>query len=193
MPDFSDRRFRCYANESAYNRLELAYQADLDPLTRIANRRYFDRYLGQVWQQLAWWEVPLSLILINLDFFQAYNEYYGYPVGDRCLVQVVQAVQSIPRRATDLVARYGGNQFATLLPATRPEGAIAVTEGILKAIRDLQIPHERSPTTDILTASIGVTTLVPGTDYFVPLLVTQAEKALAVAQRQGGDRYFCCA
>ncbi len=118
---------------------ELEYLAKTDALTKIANRRHFDQYLEQEWIRLRREQQPLSLLLIDVDYFKFYNDCYGHQAGDICLVAIAKMLSQIVHRSTDLVARYGGEEFAVILPATDRAGAIAIAQK--NPNHDQQISH----------------------------------------------------
>ncbi|MDM9582377.1 diguanylate cyclase [Nostoc sp. GT001] len=167
---------------------ELQRLATLDGLTQIANRRRFDEYLEAEWQRLKREQVPVSLILFDVDFFKPYNDTYGHLAGDDCLRQLASSLKNIVKRPADLVARYGGEEFAIILPNTEIQGAIYVAETIRQAIRDLAIPHTQSRVCDRVTVSLGVVSIVPNSEISPTDLINAADKALYVAKQQGRDR-----
>ncbi|BAY22999.1 diguanylate cyclase [Calothrix sp. NIES-2100] len=173
--------------EDANQKLEQL--ANLDGLTQVANRRCFDKRLQAEWNRLAREQQPLSLILFDVDKFKSYNDYYGHQGGDNCLIRVAQTVQQTVSRPGDLVARYGGEEFSILLPNTDLEEAIAVAQSIQQAIHDLAIPHLHSDVKDIVTISLGITSVIPTSDIKPDILITSADKALYNAKQQGRDRY----
>lgn len=135
---------------------QLLSQSRTDPLTRLGNRRYFDEYMQQVWQsQAAYQELAPTLLLVDIDFFKAYNDTYGHPAGDRCLTQVAQALKQAVQRPRDRVFRYGGEEFALVLPCTSLLGAATVVERIQQALEIQAIPHATSPIGAHVTVSIG--------------------------------------
>lgn len=168
--------------------LELSRLANLDGLTKIANRRRFDDYLATEWQKHITEGQPLALILIDIDYFKRYNDYYGHQGGDECLIQVAQALTNILQRPTDLVARYGGEEFAVILPHTTLDGALMVAESMRQAIASLAIPHARSDVKSIVTLSLGVAVLVPSSNTCSDDLIARADEALYEAKHQGRDR-----
>ena len=183
---------------TARKQIELALQdanhkleqlANLDGLTQVANRRCFDIYLEREWQRLIREQQPLSLILLDIDGFKAYNDFYGHLAGDDCLIKVAQAVQDVVRRPADLVARYGGEEFTVLLPNTYLEGAIKVAQSIQEAINYLAIPHANSDVKAIVTVSLGITSLIPTLLVQPDILIAYADRALYDAKQQGRDRY----
>lgn len=184
------RKRRQLANELKEANRELQHLATVDQLTQVANRRRFDEYLQQMWHQVPQGPGMLSLILGDIDHFKAFNDYYGHPQGDSCLKQVAKMLQHSIQRSTDLVTRYGGEEFALILPSTSVEGALHIAQQIRQGILDLQIPHATSPTADVVTISLGVTT---GTinDQTTPAdLVTAADMALYKAKANGRNGWY---
>jgi diguanylate cyclase (GGDEF)-like protein len=167
---------------------ELQKLATIDQLTQIANRRRFEEYLVPEWQRMAREQLPISLILGDVDFFKLYNDTYGHQLGDRCLQAVAKSIQNTIKRSTDLVARYGGEEFTVILPNTNMEGAIILADAICTVVRKLAIPHSTSPVSSFVTISAGVATLIPkpGSDY--QQIIALADKALYQAKTAGRDR-----
>lgn len=137
---------------------QLRHSAHTDPLTGLANRRQFDERLAGEWSRAQRSGLPLSLLMIDVDHFKAYNDFYGHPAGDVCLKVVAQSLQRSVRRPTDVLARYGGEEFVALLPETGPTGAQRVAELMLEELQRVLLVHERSPSASHVTASIGVST-----------------------------------
>ncbi|ASC69796.1 hypothetical protein XM38_007250 [Halomicronema hongdechloris C2206] len=177
-----------YEQVQSANR-HLAYLASHDGLTQVANRRRFDTYLQREWGRLAREQGPLSLILCDIDYFKLYNDTYGHPTGDVCLVRIAQVLDQVAKRPADLVARYGGEEFALVLPQTNQSGAIQVAETIQAAIAQLQIPHETSPIAQHITLSLGIACAIPTPEKSAQSLIEQADQALYIAKQQGRDRY----
>jgi diguanylate cyclase (GGDEF)-like protein len=168
---------------------ELQRIASMDGLTQVANRRRFDEYLQQEWQRMLREQLPLSLILCDIDFFKPYNDTYGHQAGDRCLQQVAQALQTAVRRPADLVARYGGEELAIILPNTQPEGAGYVAQQVCAIIKNLAIPHASSLVHSGITISAGAAGIIPPFDLSVEDLIASADRALYQAKAAGRDRY----
>ena len=173
--------------EEANQKLEKL--VNLDGLTQVANRRCFDGRLQAQWKRLTREQKPLSLILFDVDKFKLYNDYYGHLGGDDCLVRIAQTVQKIVNRPADLVARYGGEEFSVLLPNTDLAGAVKVAQSIQQAIHDQAIPHAKSDVKDIVTLSLGITSVIPTCDIKPDTLIASADKALYNAKNKGRDRY----
>lgn len=176
-----------------YQQLQIANQklerlATCDELTQLANRRRFDEHLNQEWQRLAREQLPLSLILCDVDFFKIYNDTYGHPAGDYCLQQVAQAISRAAKRSCDLAARYGGEEFAIILPNTKLKGALRVAEELRLRIAALKIPHAGSSIKQYVTVSIGVASTIPSRDSHSADLIVAADRVLYQAKSLGRDR-----
>ena len=173
---------RTRALEQANSKLEaLSYT---DALTGIANRRNFDRMLAQEWNRGQRGGTPLALVLLDVDHFKHFNDHYGHLAGDACLRAVAGALVQAGRRAGDLPARYGGEEFVVLLPDTGLDDALETARYIQNAIRSLALPHaETFP--GIVTASLGVASLVPSKQHIPEDLVRQADSALYCAKQSG--------
>lgn len=162
--------------------------ASLDGLTQVANRRCFNEFLEQKWQEMAQQYSPLSLILCDIDFFKLYNDTYGHQAGDDCLQQVAAALRNGPKSPADLVARYGGEEFAIVLPNTDAESAVNLAENIRLTVAKLQIPNLNSPVSDYVTLSLGVASVIPLPDCSPAQLIAVADQALYQAKNKGRDR-----
>jgi diguanylate cyclase (GGDEF)-like protein len=145
------------------NHLELKRYRDLledlslvDGLTGIGNRRRFDEFLIREWRRSRRARTPLALILVDVDYFKAYSDHYGPAVGDDCLREVAAMIAMLVRRPGDLCTRYGGGEFAAILPHTDQAGARVLGERIRAAVLALEIPHARSITAPVVTISVGV-------------------------------------
>jgi diguanylate cyclase (GGDEF)-like protein/PAS domain S-box-containing protein len=167
---------------------ELQKLVNLDGLTQIANRRCFDEKIVYEWQRLYRDRQPLSLLMFDVDYFKLYNDHYGHQLGDQCLLMIAQAIDQLVCRPADLVARYGGEEFIVILPNTNLEGAIAVGKNLHKAIADLQIPHDYSDVSDIVTVSMGIASDIPKLELSPYVLINQADQALYYAKQQGRNR-----
>lgn len=177
-----------------YRRLQLANQelkrqATIDGLTQVANRLRFDTYLHREWHRLKREQQPLSLILCDIDQFKRYNDTYGHPAGDECLVRVAQALQGSLRRPADLVARYGGEEFGIILPNTTEMGAARVAESLQSNVEALHISHLASDVGDWVTISLGVACEVPTAEGSPAHLLKMADLALYQAKEWGRNRY----
>lgn len=158
-----------------------------DRLTGIGNRRSFDAKLATTWAQASRAKVPLSLMMVDVDFFKKFNDTYGHQAGDDCLRQVATALDSCARRAGDSVTRYGGEEFAVVLFHTSLNEARNISESMLAAVRKLNIRHEQS-NHEIVTISMGIATIVPTVDADMQQLVKEADKSLYLAKENGRNR-----
>lgn len=161
----------------------------VDPLTRVANRRQFDESLQLEWRRLARLRQPLSLLMVDVDEFKAFNDAYGHPRGDACLRAVAGTLASCFQRAGEVVARYGGEEFAVILPETSPSEAIGRAETVLERIRSLAVPHRTSAVASVLTVSLGIASRVPARHLPAHRLVEAADRALYAAKAAGRNRY----
>lgn len=164
---------------------ELESQTLVDVLTGIANRRRFDLHLDDEFRRAKRNATPLSLIMIDVDYFKDYNDHYGHQHGDQCLVQIAGALSSVLKRSCDLVARYGGEEFTAVLPETNEDGAMQIAEAMRAEVEALNIEHARSGAADFVTISLGVSTLVPEHLSKTGNLIHAADRALYQAKRSG--------
>ncbi|MGE5656380.1 MAG: diguanylate cyclase domain-containing protein [Actinomycetota bacterium] len=169
---------------------QLRNLAMIDPLTQLANRRYFDEHFHQTWRYLLREQQPLSLLLCDIDYFKQYNDTYGHAAGDICLTLVAQALRQTVQRSTDLVARYGGEEFVVILPKTDRAGAISVAQKIQIAIQELQPSHFFYAKECSITLSIGIATVIPRTETTPLALIEAADRALYKAKAKGRNCWF---
>ncbi len=177
---------RLYDLVSGLN-VQLAALAGADSLTGIANRRRFDEALSVAWRQGRRDGAPLSLLIVDIDFFKSYNDAMGHPAGDRCLRAVAQVLASSVRRPHDLVARYGGEEFAVLLPGTDETGAARVAERCGRAVADLRLSHPQG-VGGFVSVSVGGATCAVR-DGMPEGLVAVADRALYQAKNKGRAQY----
>ena len=175
------------SRELAWVNGELKALAERDGLTGLANRRFLDRHLEDEVARCARAQLPLSVVMIDVDHFKAFNDLHGHLAGDDCLKQIAQALAGVPRRPGDLAARYGGEEFCMVLPNTTAAGAVAVAERMRVLVSSQVIPdlHTDSP----VTASFGVANAIPDNSNFDPAgLLRSADKALYHAKQAGRNR-----
>ncbi len=160
----------------------------VDALTHVTNRRGFDHMLELEWRRGLRGKTPLSLLLVDVDCFKAFNDAYGHQKGDECLSQVAAALREALRRSCDIVARYGGEEFAVILPDTVPANAAHLAEGLRSRVERLDLPHPHSVVAPHVTVSIGIATTVPGNTLPSASLVAAADRALYRAKQTGRNR-----
>jgi len=167
------------ANEALQN------LANADGLTKIGNRRKFESFLADEWHRAVRFKTEISLIMLDIDHFKLYNDTYGHLAGDDCLKKVAEAFAETIKRPTDLVARFGGEEFAIVLGGTDAGGAYNIAEQAVENLRNLQISHRLSATSEILTVSVGIATVFATFDISEADLIDIADKALYNAKRGG--------
>ena len=156
-----------------------------DALTGLANRRLFDDFLQQHWGEAAESEKPIAMLMIDIDHFKGYNDTYGHPAGDECLKRVADVLKACSRSQEDLPSRFGGEEFAFVLPNREEHAALALSVRIHHAIEDLAIPHAGSPL-GRLSVSIGIAAERPAATQNDPRgLLIRADRALYAAKRAG--------
>lgn len=160
----------------------------VDGLVGIPNRRSFDEYLQIHWRDSIRDMKPISVIMIDIDYFKDYNDHYGHLQGDECLIKVAERLMSSFKRPMDFIARYGGEEFVAILPETHGEGAIFIAEMVRKNIEELSITHEYSEVSSFVTISLGVHTLIPNSSDSYETFIRNADKALYEAKFLGRNR-----
>ena len=159
-----------------------------DGLTGLANRRIFDIVLRNEWKRALRDQNPLSVIMMDIDFFKAYNDIYGHQGGDDCLRQVARCLRKNIRRAGDLVARYGGEEFVAVLPNTDLDGAIKVADAMRDSVLHIKIRHKGSNVHENVSISAGVASFVPDREKSSSDMLKIADKALYKAKNDGRNR-----
>lgn len=183
IADIHEQRTAEHAlNEAKVELTRLAYH---DTLTELHNRRAFDDRFQLEWDRSRRSGEPLSLLLIDLDYFKAYNDSYGHTAGDQCLHRAATCIAQSLRRASDFTARLGGEEFAVLLPDTDESGAVEMAQTVVEALRALDIRHEGSPL-DRVTGSVGAATSGSGIDS-AATLYERADLAMYEVKRRGRD------
>jgi len=164
---------------------EIEMMSNHDGLTGVFNRRYFDLLLNNEFHRSKREQQPLSLVIGDIDFFKNYNDTFGHLQGDTCLVEVADAINSAITRATDTVMRYGGEEFAVLLPNTNAKGAKVVAERIQKEMASKAIRHPLSSVSGVVTLSLGIAVTLQEDDHEPSDLVKRADKALYMSKSEG--------
>jgi diguanylate cyclase (GGDEF)-like protein len=167
--------------------IRLAELALLDGLTGLANRRLFDEVLDREWRQAGRSRTSIALLMIDVDYFKAYNDFYGHHAGDKILIQIAQTIAADLKRPGDLVARYGGEEFVVILPAADVRSALTVAERIREVISGLHVAHAPAES-GMLSVSIGLAAFVPSRRGAATDLIEAADAALYDAKRTGRNR-----
>ncbi|MBI3581483.1 MAG: PleD family two-component system response regulator [Nitrospinae bacterium] len=167
---------------------ELEHQTMKDGLTGINNRRCFDDVLAKEWSRMHREQKPISLILMDIDFFKPFNDKYGHLPGDDCLRKIARCLEESLHRPSDMVARYGGEEFACILPNTSAEGAYSVARTFQQAVANLNIANEKSTVCKCVTLSMGVSTTTPSDGETFTTLVKRADDLLYEAKKEGRNR-----
>ena len=168
--------------------LVLRSQTFADGLTGIANRRHFDVAIEREHRRARRHGTPLSLLMIDIDHFKAYNDHYGHQKGDQCLIQVAAALSGMLKRSGDLMARYGGEEFAMILPDTDTAQATQMAETIRARAEALAIAHAHGGASGVVTVSIGVATRSVASAVNIDTLIGAADRALYRAKKNGRNR-----
>lgn len=167
---------------------KLEQLSTIDELTKLANRRQFDWSLKKEFSRARRTKSSLSLIMVDIDHFKNYNDTYGHVKGDECLQLIAKTIQRNTQRPGDLVARYGGEEIAIILPDTTTEGALNFANTIHEAIQDLKIDHVESDTNLYVSVSMGVATMKPEDNITEKDLINEADRALYQAKDTGRNR-----
>lgn len=159
-----------------------------DGLTGVSNRRMLDSVLEQEWVRARREQQPLSLLLIDIDFFKQFNDFYGHMQGDDCLIKVAQVLSEAATRSRDFFARFGGEEFVMVLPETDAEAAQKIAQRCQQFIFKQQIPHAESAVSQILTISVGSGTIIPSHKDELRDFVDRIDRALYQAKQAGRNR-----
>ncbi len=163
----------------------------LDGLTGIPNRRQFNLFLEHEWRSAIRTRLPISIVMADIDYFKSFNDNYGHLAGDECLKKVAKALFRVMKRGTDLVARYGGEEFAIVLPGTDINGALLLAEELRESVEKLKIVHEYSKSSNHITVSVGVSSIVPSPRDLPEMLINMSDKMLYTAKENGRNQVKC--
>lgn len=187
MFDISERKKQEQQLEILQRQLEdFSYK---DGLTGIANRRLFDEFFAREWQSAIRLQQPLSILLIDLDYFKQYNDQHGHLQGDQCLREIAQLWTTCCSRPRDLVSRFGGEEFAIVLPETDETAAIQIAESLLQALNNAKLPHCASTISDYVSCSIGVKTIIPTEQQDRVGFLSEVDQNLYHAKQNGRNGY----
>ncbi|WDP88416.1 MAG: diguanylate cyclase [Desulfobacter sp.] len=167
----------------------LERMVSLDGLTGIYNRRKFDEILAKEWNRAARYEDPVALVMMDIDYFKTFNDRYGHAGGDECLKAIADCMNNCIERPGDRLCRYGGEEFAAVLPGTGIEGALRVAEKMRAAVYGLGIPHEASLVDSRVTISAGAASAIPGSPGQTPAhLLGLSDEMLYKSKGEGRNR-----
>jgi diguanylate cyclase (GGDEF)-like protein len=169
------------------SRFRLQALSRTDPLTQLSNRRAFDEFLSEVWQQSIRTSQSVGILVIDVDQFKSYNDRYGHPQGDEALKQLASVLRDVASRSTDMCARVGGEEFVILMAATDDEGSLQVAREVQKKLEEERIEHQASAT-GLLTVSIGINNVVPDKNAATETFIEHADQALYRAKDLGRNR-----
>jgi len=172
---------------STIARIQLDQLAHVDALTGLPNRRAYDKLLDKEWRRMKRTRQPLSLLIIDVDFFKEYNDTFGHQAGDDCLMQIARTIEDVFRRSGDFVARLCGEEFVALVPVTESDAAAELAEQVRQAVFSLGMTHP-NPEKTYVTISIGLSTTIPDESLNASTLFKSADKALYTAKDQGRNR-----
>ena len=179
------------------NRLELMRQAQQlsilsqqDALTGLANRRYLDEVLENEWRSAIRHKLPITIMMIDIDFFKLYNDALGHIQGDQCLRRIAILLGSISSRSGDLAARYGGEEFLLLFSVTDKDQALILVQQLMELVRNIGIIHPKSTVSKHVTISVGVATMIPHLNDKLSDFISRADHALYTAKSNGRNQYY---
>lgn len=172
-----------------YNKIQLLDKlVKIDDLTGIFNRREYNHRLDIEINRAQRTQSNISLLMIDIDYFKLYNDTYGHGLGDKCLIEIAKTINNAGLRKSDIFARYGGEEFVIILPNTNTEGAVLVAKRVIDAVNKLAIPHKSSKVSNIVTLSIGISSVIPTQDYELSTLEKQADVQLYNAKNKGRNQ-----
>ncbi|OTG91569.1 GGDEF domain-containing protein [Acinetobacter sp. ANC 3813] len=179
------------------NKLEMAKQSEqlelltqLDALTGLANRRHLTAVLDKHWNMALRYQMPISILMIDIDCFKEYNDHLGHIAGDFCLQKIANELQAVTSRSTDLAARYGGEEFLLLFPLQEEKQIEKIASKLLERITDLALPHPSSKISPYVTISIGAATIIPQEHDELSEFIQSADQALYLAKTNGRNQYY---
>lgn len=178
------------------NQLEMSKQSEqlellsqLDSLTGLANRRHLSEALEQQWRISLRYQMPVSILMVDIDFFKEYNDHLGHLAGDLCLQKIAHELKNLTSRSNDLAARYGGEEFLLLFPMLNEDQIELLAKKLMQRILNLALPHPASPISAAVTVSIGTATVIPQELDTIPAFIQRADEALYHAKSSGRNQY----
>jgi diguanylate cyclase (GGDEF)-like protein len=180
--------FNRMTDELAIANEKLKALATTDELTKLDNRRSFLERIDLVWKQNHRLSLPITILMIDIDYFKKYNDSLGHLEGDKALVAIAQCIKSHAKRKTDFVARFGGEEFVCLLPFIEKDNALIFAKKLVQKVEDMKIPHPMGLHSKYVTISVGVASDVPNDNKSYTQLLDEADKALYSAKDSGRNR-----
>lgn len=179
------RQFQHLVEDLKTHNAQLLEQSLIDPLTKLGNRRMLENRLDAALPLTRRLDCTVSVLMMDVDHFKPYNDYYGHPAGDECLVQISGVLRDTFRRETDIVIRLGGEEFLVLLIDTPSQEAWRLADAMRGMIQAMRIPHEYSSAADVVTVSVGVVTSPPGISADIDDMIACADEVLYACKAQG--------
>lgn len=162
--------------------------ATTDELTKLDNRRSFLEHIDLIWKQNHRLNLPVTILMIDVDFFKKYNDSLGHLEGDKALIAIAQCLKNNVKRETDFVARFGGEEFVCLLPFLEKDEALEFAKAMVQSVEEMKIPHPMSVHSKYVTISVGMAIAVPNDNNSYSQLLDEADKALYSAKETGRNR-----
>jgi diguanylate cyclase (GGDEF)-like protein len=181
----SIKKERDWANHLMFANKKLEKLSTTDELTKLNNRRSFSEYMDIIWEQNHRLKLPVTLLMIDIDCFKKYNDSLGHLEGDKALIAVAQCMKNNVKRETDFVARFGGEEFVCLLPFIQRKEAFDFAKILVTNVENMKIPHPASETSQYLTISAGMATVVPDNNNTQAQFIHEADRALYTAKKSG--------
>jgi diguanylate cyclase (GGDEF)-like protein len=180
--------FNTMTEELAAAHEKLKALSKTDELTKLNNRRSFLEYINLLWKQSHRLNLPVTVLMIDVDYFKKYNDSLGHLEGDAALIAIAQCLKNNVKRETDFVARFGGEEFVCLLPFIKNDEAMEFAKALVQSVEDMKMPHPMSLHSKYLTISAGMASVVPDDNNSHTQLLEEADKALYGAKESGRNR-----
>jgi len=180
--------FNTMAEQLASANEKLKALSVTDELTKLNNRRSFLEYIDLIWKQNQRLNLPVTVLMIDIDYFKKYNDSLGHLEGDKALVSIAECLKNSIKRETDFVARFGGEEFVCVLPFIEKDGALEFAKSLVQNVEDMKIPHPMSLHSKYVTISAGMASIIPNDNNSHTQLLDEADKALYSAKETGRNR-----
>jgi len=180
--------FNTMAEQLASANEKLKALSVTDELTKLNNRRSFLEYINLIWKQNQRLNLPVTVLMIDIDYFKKYNDSLGHLEGDKALITIAECLKNSIKRETDFVARFGGEEFVCVLPFIEKDEALKFAKTLVKNVEDIKIPHPMSSHSKYVTISAGMASIIPNDNNSHTQLLDEADKALYSAKETGRNR-----